>query len=156
MVEEVLLSARGLNRFYGRHQALHAVDVTLRRGEVLGFLGPNGAGKTTTMKILAGVLRPHGGQVEICGRTLSDDPIGAKRSVGYLPEVPPLHDDATVDAYLGWCARLRGLPAVAASEASASSAISLSPSVSAISISSTVSAFSASMSLAAPMFLSSR
>ena len=119
MVEEVLLSARGLNRFYGRHQALHAVDVTLRRGEVLGFLGPNGAGKSTTMKILAGVLHPHGGQVEICGHSLSDDPIEAKKAVGYLPEVPPLHDDATVDAYLGWCARLRGLPAVAAHEASA-------------------------------------
>ena len=119
MVEEVLLSARGLNRFYGRHQALHAVEVTLRRGEVLGFLGPNGAGKSTTMKILAGVLRPHGGQVEICGRSLSNDPIEAKMAVGYLPEVPPLHDDATVDAYLVWCARLRGLPAVAAHEASA-------------------------------------
>ena len=78
MTDEVLVAARGLNRYYGNQQALHDVDITLRRGEVLGFLGLNGAGKTTAMKILAGALRPHGGAVEICGTSLAANPLQTK------------------------------------------------------------------------------
>ena len=110
MTDEVLVAARGLNRYYGNQQALHDVDITLRRGEVLGFLGLNGAGKTTAMKILAGALRPHGGAVEICGTSLAANPLQAKKSIGYLPEIPPLYAEVRAHDYLVWCARLRGMP----------------------------------------------
>ena len=110
MADEVLVAARGLNRYYGNQQALHDVDITLKRGEVLGFLGLNGAGKTTTMKILAGALRPHGGAVEVAGISLEANPLQAKKSIGYLPEIPPLYAEARVHDYLVWCARLRGMP----------------------------------------------
>ena len=110
MANEVLLAAQRLNRHYGAYQALHDVDITLRRGEVLGFLGLNGAGKSTTMKILAGALRPHSGAVEVCGRSLASDPLQTKKDIGYLPETPPLYADVRVDEYIAWRARLRGTP----------------------------------------------
>ncbi len=109
MADDVLVAARGLNRYYGNQHAVRDVDITLKRGEVLGFLGLNGAGKTTTMKILAGALRPHAGEVEVCGMSPATAPLKAKKAVGYLPEVPPLYDDVGVDDYLTWCARLRGM-----------------------------------------------
>lgn len=109
MTEAPLLAARGLTRDYGRHRALDGVDLTLRRGEVLGFLGLNGAGKSTTLAILAGALAPTAGDVEIAGVPLTSDPLGAKARLGYLPETPPLATDMLVGEYLAWCARLRGL-----------------------------------------------
>lgn len=109
MPESPLLAAHQITRNYHGRQVLHGIDLELRRGEVLGFLGPNGAGKSTTMNILCGVLAPHAGRVEICGHDLAREPLAAKRHLGYLPETPPLHVDATVDEYLDYCARLRGL-----------------------------------------------
>lgn len=109
MADDTLLAAHSLTRYYHGRQVLHGIDLELRRGEVLGFLGPNGAGKSTTMNILCGVIAPHGGTVTICGHNLAREPLRAKRHLGYLPEVPPLHSDATVDEYLGFCAQLRGL-----------------------------------------------
>jgi ABC-2 type transport system ATP-binding protein len=111
MDNTVLVSGQGLTRDYGRHRALHDVDLELKRGEILGFLGPNGAGKSTTMQILSGVLAPHAGSVEICGIDLAKRPVDAKRRLGYLPEIPPLYREAQVDEYLSFCARLRGVPA---------------------------------------------
>lgn len=109
MVNDLLLCARDLTRFYHGRRVLHGIDLELKRGEVLGFLGPNGAGKSTTMNILSGVLAPHSGSISICGHDLSHAPELAKRHIGYLPEIPPLHLDATVDEYLLFCARLRGM-----------------------------------------------
>lgn len=109
MADPALLVANKLSRFYHGRQVLHGIDLELRRGDVLGFLGPNGAGKSTTMNILCGVLAPHGGSVRICGFDLATQPLEAKRHLGYLPESPPVHLDATVDEYLGFCARLRQL-----------------------------------------------
>jgi len=117
MVDSPLLAAHELSRYYHGRQVLYDIDLELRRGEVLGFLGPNGAGKSTTMNILCGVLAPHAGRVEICGHDLARSPVQAKRHLGYLPEVPPLHVDATVDEYLDYCARLRGLDATGARDA---------------------------------------
>jgi len=110
MMNEVLLAARGLTRWFGRRQALHGIDLDLRRGEVLGFLGLNGAGKSTTMQILCGALAPHAGTVEICGHALSTAPRAAKRLLGYLPEEPPLYADMLVDEYLATAAHLRLVP----------------------------------------------
>lgn len=106
---EILLQARQLSRRYGRRLALEALDLCVRRGEVLGLLGPNGAGKSTTMRILSGTLPPHAGEVEIAGVDLLARPRQAKRQLGYLPEVPPVYPEMTVDAYLRYCGRLHGL-----------------------------------------------
>lgn len=105
-----LLCAQGISRRYGSRVAVAAVDLTLQRGEVLGLLGLNGAGKSTTLKILAGVLAPHTGQVSLNGHSLARAPLAAKRHLGYLPEIPPLFSDATVDEYLAFCARLHEVP----------------------------------------------
>ena len=111
MIESPLLGAHQISRYYHGRKVLHEIDLQLHRGEVLGFLGPNGAGKSTTMNILCGVIAPHAGRVEICGHDIAREPLAAKRHLGYLPEIPPLHVDATVDEYLVFCARLRGVEA---------------------------------------------
>ena len=104
------ISARGLTRRFGNHIAVKNVDLTLARGEVLGFLGPNGAGKTTTMQMLTGNLAPSEGEVAICGVDLLADPIAAKAKIGYLPETPPLYRDLTVDEYLTLALKLHRVP----------------------------------------------
>ena len=109
MGEQSLVEVANLDRRYGDLHAVQGLSFSLRRGEVLGFLGPNGAGKTTTMQMLCGVLAPSGGTVRIGGVDLLDDPIAAKRQLGYLPEQPPLYREFTVDEYLRYCGRLRGL-----------------------------------------------
>jgi len=100
------ISARGLTRSFGNHIAVNNITLELRRGEVLGFLGPNGAGKTTTMQMLTGNLAPSRGEISICGIDLLDEPVRAKAHVGYLPEVPPLYRELTVDEYLTLATRL--------------------------------------------------
>lgn len=106
---DTLLQARGLMRRYGDRIALDGLNLEVRRGEVVGLLGPNGAGKSTTLRILSGVLPPHAGEVAITGLDLFAQPRQARRQLGYLPEIPPLHQDMTVEAYLRYCAQLRGL-----------------------------------------------
>ena len=107
---EELLSVQGLERRYGTHHALAGIDLRLVHGEVLGLLGPNGAGKTTCLQILSGNLAPSAGEVKVLGLDLIDSPEAAKRHLGYLPERPPLYTDMRIDEYLGYCARLRGVP----------------------------------------------
>jgi ABC-2 type transport system ATP-binding protein len=120
---DALLIAAGLVRDYGQHRAVRGVSFEVRQGQVLGFLGPNGAGKSTTMQMLAGTLAPSGGRVTIGGHDLLEAPEAAKALVGYLPEQPPLYTELTVDEYLSFCARLRGVrrAEVAAAVASAKS-----------------------------------
>jgi ABC-2 type transport system ATP-binding protein len=100
------ISARGLCRYFGARAAVHDVNLELKRGEVLGFLGPNGAGKTTIMRMLTGNLAPSAGTVEICGIDLQDKPRDAKARIGYLPEIPPLYGELTVNEYLRLAAKL--------------------------------------------------
>ncbi|HEY7655508.1 MAG TPA: ABC transporter ATP-binding protein [Burkholderiales bacterium] len=104
------ISARGLTRTFGSHTAVNGIDLDLKRGEVLGFLGPNGAGKTTTMHMLTGNLAPSRGEISICGIDLLDEPAAAKARIGYLPEVPPLYRELTVDEYLELAAKLHRVP----------------------------------------------
>jgi ABC-2 type transport system ATP-binding protein len=104
------ISARALTRHFGAYTAVDAVDLELKRGEVLGFLGPNGAGKTTTMQMLTGNLAPSEGEVTICGIDLLTDPVAAKLCIGYLPEYPPLYRELTVDEFLSLAVKLHRVP----------------------------------------------
>ena len=104
-----LLQASHLTRYYGDYLAVDDVSITLKPGDILGLLGPNGAGKTSTMGMLTGNLAPSSGDIQIKGVNLSDDPKQAKRSIGYLPEQPPVYRDLTVNEYLRYAARLRNI-----------------------------------------------
>ena len=104
-----LIAARNLTKRFDRHVAVDGVSLEVGKGEVLGFLGPNGAGKSTTMKMLTGFLAPSGGTAAICGHDIGDEPIAAKRRLGYLPEGAPLYGDMTPAAFLDFVASMRGL-----------------------------------------------
>lgn len=110
MSEEITLNARNLIRRLGRREVIRNISLKLHQGEVLGLLGPNGAGKSTTMQLLAGVLIPHSGSIEICGIDMAQEPIRAKTCIGYLPETPPLYRDMHVDDYLLYAAKLHRVP----------------------------------------------
>lgn len=89
-----------LSKHYGDKKAVNKISFKAEDGEVLGFLGPNGAGKSTTMNILTGYISCTSGKALIDGVDILEDPIKAKRSIGYLPEIPPLYTDMTVREYL--------------------------------------------------------
>ena len=105
-----MIEVRGLSKRYRDHVAVADIDFSVKRGETVGFLGPNGAGKSTTMRILAGYMPASSGEVKVAGIDVFDDPMTVKRKIGYLPEVPPVHLDMTVGAYLRYVARLKGVP----------------------------------------------
>ena len=105
-----LISAQHLYRSYANTNAVQDVSFELNQGDILGFLGPNGAGKSTTMQMLAGVLAPTAGRILINGVDLLDAPQAAKKQIGYLPETPPLYAELSVDEYLSYAAKLRGMP----------------------------------------------
>ena len=108
-----MITVENLVKDFGTKRAVNGVSFTVQKGEVLGFLGPNGAGKSTTMRMLTGYMPPTSGQVSIGGRSVLEDPIAAKKLVGYLPESAPSYSDMTVRGFLGFCAELRGLSGAA-------------------------------------------
>jgi len=110
MEKETLIQVESLSRLYGNIVAVDNVSFHVRRGEILGFLGPNGAGKSTTMQMIAGVLAPTAGSVQIAGVDILEYPQQAKRHIGFLPEQPPVYPDLTVNEYLHYCAQLRQIP----------------------------------------------
>jgi len=116
-IPEITLAAHNLTRRFGNLPVVRDVSFELRRGEVLGLLGHNGAGKTTTMQMLTGCLMPHTGGIEICGIDLLRKPALAKVHLGYLPEAPPLYRELSVNDYLVFAARLRGMTAAETTEA---------------------------------------
>ena len=106
----VLVEAKQLSRYYGKHCAVQNVSFSLNKGQVLGFLGANGAGKTTTLSMLCGNLAPSSGEIMINGIDLLDNPVAAKRNIGYLPDQPPLYKELTVTEFLRYCAQLHRVP----------------------------------------------
>ena len=97
-----------LTKRYGSLTALEDANLEIGHGEIVGLLGPNGAGKSTTMNILTGYLSASAGRVLIDGVDIVEDPMAAKRKIGYLPEQPPVYPDMTVDEYLDFVYGLKG------------------------------------------------
>ena len=97
-----MIEVCNLSKNYGNKLAVDNISFTANDGEILGFLGPNGAGKSTTMNMLTGYLSSSGGCARINGIDVLEDPIGAKKNIGYLPEQPPLYLDMTVNEYLNF------------------------------------------------------
>jgi ABC-2 type transport system ATP-binding protein len=112
-----MITVENLVKEFGTKRAVSGISFEVKRGEVLGFLGPNGAGKSTTMRILTGFMSPTSGRVVIGGHDIAEDPIPAKRLVGYLPESAPSYSDMTVHGFLNWAAEMRGLSGTAKTEA---------------------------------------
>ncbi len=98
-----------LTKRYGNLKAVDEVSFQVEKGEILGFLGPNGAGKTTTMRILTCFLPATEGTARVAGYDVFEDAMEVKRRIGYLPEHPPLYDEMTVDGYLKFVARIKGV-----------------------------------------------
>ena len=105
-----MIEARGLTKRYGDLVAVDRVSFSVQPGEVVGFLGPNGAGKTTTMRMLTGFVPPTDGSATIAGHDIFEDPLAARRAVGYLPETPPLYPEMSVEDYVDYVARLKDVP----------------------------------------------
>ncbi len=106
-----MIEVSGLFKSYGPIQAIHDINFKVKKGEVVGFLGPNGAGKSTTMKIITGSMAPSGGSVRVAGFDVFEDPIEVKKRIGYLPENPPVYGDMSVESYLKFVAKLKGVEA---------------------------------------------
>lgn len=105
-----MIEVRELSKHYGEVTAIEDVTFRAETGQILGFLGPNGAGKTTTMRIVTCYLPPSSGTAAIDGFDVLEESMEVRRRIGYLPELPPLYSDMTVDAYLGFVARIKGVP----------------------------------------------
>ncbi|WP_242972017.1 ABC transporter ATP-binding protein [Haloimpatiens massiliensis] len=99
-----------LVKCYGNHKALKDVSFHVKKGEILGLLGPNGAGKSTTMNIITGYLSSTEGSVEIGECDILEKPLESKKKIGYLPEVPPLYTDMTVEEYLNFVSNIKKVP----------------------------------------------
>lgn len=97
-----MIEVQNLTKQYGSKKAVDDLSFTIKDGEILGFLGPNGAGKSTTMNMLTGYISSTSGKALINGIDILDDPIAAKKNIGYLPEIPPLYLDMTVKDYLNF------------------------------------------------------
>jgi ABC-2 type transport system ATP-binding protein len=114
---ELLSSSRGtvaldvdrISKSYGNVLALSSVSFSVSAGEIVGLLGPNGAGKSTSMKVALGILPPDSGEVRVYGRRVQDDPVAAKKQIGYVPETPQLYEYLTGAEYLDFIADMYGM-----------------------------------------------
>ena len=105
-----MIEVRDLVKRYGSHAAVDHLSFAVPDGQIFGFLGPNGAGKSTTMNLMTGYLAPTAGEILVDGVSITKEPEKAKGHIGYLPELPPLYMDMTVEEYLRFVARLKKVP----------------------------------------------
>lgn len=105
-----MIEVSNLTKKYGAHVAVDHLSFRVEKGQIYGFLGPNGAGKSTTMNMLTGYLAATEGKVTINGKDIHKEPEEAKKSIGYLPELPPLYTEMTVAEYLKFVAELKKVP----------------------------------------------
>lgn len=106
-----MLEVQSLTKYYGKSMAIEDISFSVGRGEIVGLLGHNGSGKSTTMGIMTGCLAASSGQVLIDGADIATNPEQAKGKLGYLPEIPPVYPDMTVEEQLTFASRLRAIPA---------------------------------------------
>ncbi len=107
---DIMIEVTHLTKKYGNHVAVDNLSFSVEKGQIYGFLGPNGAGKSTTMNIMTGYLAATDGTVTINGKDMQREPEEAKKAIGYLPELPPLYVDMTVEEYLKFAAELKKVP----------------------------------------------
>ncbi|SKA73223.1 ABC-2 type transport system ATP-binding protein [Clostridium sp. USBA 49] len=105
-----MVQIENLVKRYGQNVVLNGLNLTINDGEILGFLGPNGAGKSTTMNIITGYISASEGSVKIDGIDILEKPKEAKKKIGYLPELPPLYMDMTVEEYLKFVCKIKDIP----------------------------------------------
>ena len=110
-MEESIVKVEHLSHRYSVQWAIRDINIEITRNGIYGLLGSNGAGKSTTMNIICGVLKQTEGEVYIKGINLRENPVEAKKHLGFLPQKPPLHMDLTVEEYLVHCANMRLIPA---------------------------------------------
>jgi len=103
------IQVTNLSKIYGAQRAIDGISFNLKPGEIVGFLGPNGAGKSTTMKILTGYLQPTSGKASVADFDVLEQPMPARRAIGYLPEHNPLYLDMYVREFLEFSGKLYGL-----------------------------------------------
>ena len=109
-MEEPVLKVEHLSHRYSIQWAVRDISFEIPRRGIYGLLGSNGAGKSTTMNIVCGVIKQTEGQVTIKGIDTREDPVAAKRHIGFLPQKPPLLSDLSIEEYLRYAARLRKVP----------------------------------------------
>jgi len=105
-----LIEVKDLVKRYSKNTAVDHLNFHVQKGQIYGFLGPNGAGKSTTMNMMTGYLAPTEGQILINGYDVAEEPMEARKCIGYLPEIPPLYPDMTVLEYLRFAAELKQVP----------------------------------------------
>ena len=105
-----MIEVKDLVKRYSKNTAVDHLNFHVQKGQIYGFLGPNGAGKSTTMNMMTGYLAPTEGQILINGYDVAEDPMEARKCLGYLPEIPPLYPDMTVLEYLRFAAELKQVP----------------------------------------------
>ena len=106
-----MIEVSHVSRFFGDFRAVNDVSFSIKTGEIVGLLGPNGAGKTTTMRMITGFLNMSAGSVKIDGKDIAENPVWAKRKIGYMPESAPLYGDMIVEDYLRYVAEIQGIDA---------------------------------------------
>ena len=105
-----MITVKNLTKYYGNKLGVENVGFHIEKGEIVGLLGPNGAGKSTIMRMLAGYMPPTSGEITVGGADIVADPSEACRHIGYLPELPPLYMEMSVERYLGFLAEIRRIP----------------------------------------------
>ena len=105
-----MIEVKNLVKKYGKHVAVDHLNFTIEKGKIYGFLGPNGAGKSTTMNMITGYIASTEGEILIDGHDIMKEPEAAKKCIGYLPEIPPLYQEMTVQEYLKFAAELKAIP----------------------------------------------
>ncbi|WP_058484877.1 ABC transporter ATP-binding protein [Defluviitalea phaphyphila] len=106
-----MIQVINLSKKYGNFNAVNNINFTVEKGEILGFLGPNGAGKSTTMNIITGYISATEGTVKVDGFDILEQPQEVKKRIGYLPEIPPLYVDMTVEEYLQFVCKIKKVKA---------------------------------------------
>ena len=112
-----MIEVHQLAKRYADFQAVSGITFSAAQGEIVGFLGPNGAGKTTTIRMLSTYLPPSSGSAKIAGFDIQTEADQVRKSIGYLPENPPLYTEMSVEEYLYFVAKIKGVPSRGVKEA---------------------------------------